>query len=603
MALPDLRTLLNPQQYDAVTTTEGPVLVFAGAGSGKTRVIVYRAAHLVLDRGVPPWRVMCVTFTNKATGEMKARLAGLLGEQVARELWIATFHATGAKLLRRYHEQAGLGRNFNIYDDSDQRSVMNRVFDDLKLDERLLAPRAALSAIDRFKQEALSPDAVADRAETEHDRRMAEVYANYEHRLRTNNAVDFGDLLKKLVELLEGNEAVRAELQHKFRYAMIDEFQDTNAAQYRIVRALVGPERNLCVVGDDDQAIYRWRGADVRNLEYFRRDFPDAKVIKLEENYRSTGRILRAANAVITRSHVRESKVLFTKNGEGHAIELIQARDEREEAQQIASRVRAAHSRGAKLSDVAVFYRIHAQSRPLEEAMRAANVPYAIVGGQRFYDRAEVKDLLSYLRLTLDPNDDVSFLRVVNQPARGIGKTTLDRVTAQARDRGTSLWKLVACGDYPADVGAAARKRLADFYALITDLRRQVGANPGKPQDIAALVLHRTGYNEMLRANKDPENESRIENLQELLGSMEAYASEADEPTLSDYLERVSLSEETPAEDKSARERVALMTVHSAKGLEFDTVFVTGLEEGMFPYKGVGPGADREEMEEERRLA
>jgi DNA helicase-2/ATP-dependent DNA helicase PcrA len=597
----DFRQKLNPAQLEAVSHTEGPMLVFAGAGSGKTRVITYRAAHIVSGLGVPAYRVMCVTFTNKATGEMRERLRGLLGES-ARDLWIATFHATGAKLLRRYHDRVGLARDFAIYDESDQRAVMNRVYEDLKLDERLLQPRAALGLIDRFKQEAIAPAMAQERAESEHDRRVAEVYANYEHRLAANNAVDFGDLLKKLVELLEGDEAVRAELQHRFLYVMVDEFQDTNAAQYRIVRALVGPARNLCVVGDDDQAIYRWRGADVRNIQFFKRDFPDAKVVKLEQNYRSTGNILRAANAVIQRLHRREKKVLFTENGEGARVELIAARDEREEAQRVALAVRAAHEQGTALRDIAVFYRIHAQSRPLEEAMRAANLPYAIVGGQRFYERAEVKDLLAYLRLTQNPNDDVSFLRVVNNPPRGIGKTTVDRLTAHARARGSSLWRLVASGDYPADIAAGMRKRLTDFYTLVSDLRRQAATLRDRPADLASAVLERTGYTAMLQSEKSPENEARLENLQELVGSMDAYAQEAEEPSLSDYLERVALSEEAAAAPEGAADKVALMTVHSAKGLEFDTVFVTGLEEGMFPYKGVGLGGDPEELEEERRL-
>jgi DNA helicase-2/ATP-dependent DNA helicase PcrA len=598
----DLSRQLNPQQYEAAVHTEGPMMIFAGAGSGKTRVITHRAAHIVGDLHVQPYRVMCVTFTNKAAGEMRERLGRLLGDIGARDLWVATFHATGAKLLRRYHQQVGLSRDFAIYDDGDQRVVMNQVFDLLKLDDRLLHPRAALSAIDRFKQEALAPDAVADDANNDHQRRIAEVYANYERMLARNNAVDFGDLLKKLVELLERDEHVRAELQNRFRYVMIDEFQDTNAAQYRIVRALVGPERNLCVVGDDDQAIYRWRGADIRNLHYFRRDFPDARIVKLEQNYRSTARILRAANAVVERLEHRERKVLFTENGDGNPIEVISCRDEREEAQQIASRVRAAHSRGAKLADMAVFYRVHAQSRTLEEAVRAANIPYTIVGGMRFYERAEIKDTLAYLRLLLNPDDDVSFLRVVNMPPRGIGKTSLERLAAHARERGTSLWDTLANNDYPSDLQTAARKRFAEFHSLMSALRTRAPDFTSRPADLTSDLLDRVGYIEMLQADKSTEAESRRENLQELIGSMVDYADEAVAPTLSDYLEQVTLADPVGRDDKTA-DKLVLMTVHSAKGLEFDTVFVTGLEDGMFPYKGMEPGASHEEMDEERRLA
>ncbi len=598
----DLSRQLNPQQHEAVVQTEGPMLVFAGAGSGKTRVITYRAAHIVANLGVSPYQVMCVTFTNKAAGEMRKRCQALLGDIGARDLWVATFHATGAKLLRRFHEQVGLSRDFAIYDDGDQRVVMNQVYALLGIDEGLLAPRAALGLIDRFKQDALSPDAVGDAAESEHERRVATVYANYERTLARNNAVDFGDLLKKLVDLLESHDDVRAELQHRFRYVMIDEFQDTNAAQYRIVRALVGPEKNLCVVGDDDQAIYRWRGADVRNIQFFKRDFPDAQIVKLEHNYRSTARILRAANAVVEKLHTREKKALFTENGDGAPIEVLACRDEREEAQQIAGRIRAARHRGQPLRDIAVFYRIHAQSRALEEAIRAANLAYVIVGGQRFYERAEIKDTLAYLRLVLNPNDDVSFLRVVNMPPRGIGKTSLDRLATHGRERESSMWKLIASGDFPGDIQNAARKRFTDFYTLVGELRKLSVGLEARPADLASLVLDRTGYLEMLRADRSPEAESRGENLQELIGSMEEYAEEDPEASLSGYLERVTLAD-AGGKESEGDDKLSLMTVHSAKGLEFDTVFVTGLEEGMFPYKGVEPGALPDELDEERRLA
>jgi DNA helicase-2/ATP-dependent DNA helicase PcrA len=498
----ELRTLLNPQQLAAAVQTEGPLLVFAGAGSGKTRVITYRTAHMIKGLGVAPWRVLCVTFTNKAAGEMRERLKGVLGERTARDLWIATFHATGAKLLRRYHEHVGLSQSFTIFDDSDQRAVVNRVLEDLKLDDKKIAPKDVLIAIDRAKQDMRSPLALAEDAETEHDARIAEVYANYEHRMRAANAVDFGDLLYKLVELLEGDEFVRTELQGRFEYVMVDEFQDTNAAQYRIVRQLVGPKKNICVVGDDDQAIYRWRGADSRNIQFFTRDFPGAKVVKLEQNYRSTGNILKAANAVIARLHSREKKQLFTNNGDGAKIDVWACRDEREEAQRIAEGARSAIRSGVAKREIAVFYRIHAQSRPLEEALRAANVPYTIVGGQRFFERAEVKDILAYMRLGQNPNDDVSLLRVVNTPTRGLGKTSLDRLTAHARVRSSTLWKLISSGDYPEDVGAAARNRFKDFWSLVCELRKFVMANPNAPADLCVEALERSGYKAMLQADK-----------------------------------------------------------------------------------------------------
>lgn len=601
MDLDQLARELNPPQLEAVTQTEGPLLVYAGAGSGKTRVITYRIAHILESRAVAPWRVLAVTFTNKAAGEMRERLGKLVGTGAARDLWIATFHATGAKLLRRYGERLGLRKDFAIYDDGDQRVVMRRVYEELKIDDRALKPAVVLGEIDRAKQEVLAPEDLANRAKTAFDLKVAQAYASYERRLAANNAVDFGDLLARVVKLLEGDAAVRAELQSRFQYLLVDEFQDTNAAQYRILRALTNERRNICVVGDDDQAIYRWRGADVRNIQFFKRDFPNARVVKLEQNYRSTRRILRAANAVISRSTTREPKVLFTQQGEGPVIEVLRCEDERDEARQIAVRVRAALARGTPAKEVAVFYRIHAQSRPIEEAMRAHDIPYAIVGGVRFYERAEVKDLLAYLRLMLNPNDDVSLLRVVNTPPRKIGKTTLDRLEAHAGAKQTTLWKLFASGDYPADVGPAARKSLAAFYKLVTDLRKRAAAMLEHPSELAEMVYTDTGYRALLDDPNDPDNEGRRENVAELVGSMIAYEKEEPEPSLTHYLERVSLSEETASAEGG--ERVSLMSVHSAKGLEFQTVFIAGLEDGMFPYKGMDLGADPDEMEEERRLA
>ena len=593
---------LNAPQLQAATHVDGPLLVFAGAGSGKTRVITYRIANLLAAHRVPPYRVLAVTFTNKAAGEMRHRLAALVGERAAKDLWVATFHATGAKLLRMYCERAGLRRDFAIYDDGDQRALMNRVYEDLRIDDKALPIRQTLGEIDRAKQEVKSPEAMMASAQGLTEQAIARAWAEYEKRKTANNAVDFGDLIAAVARLLEGDREVREELQERFHYVLVDEFQDTNNAQYRILRALVGARRNLCVVGDDDQAIYAWRGADVRNIRYFRRDFPDARVVKLEQNYRSTKRILRAANAVISRALQREGKTLFTNNGEGPLIEVLPCEDEREEARAIAQRVKGAIGRGVSPREIALFYRIHAQSRTLEEAMRAADVPYVIVGGVRFYERAEVKDLIAYLRLLLNPNDDVSLLRVVNVPSRKIGKTTLDKLQAHAYLRQTSLWRLIASGDHPEEIGSAAKKSLAGFYQLISTLRREAADDAARPAEVARKVYDRTGYRAMLEAKDDPENESRQENVLELLGSIQDYEAESDEPSLSDWLERVTLSE-IDAQEGAERERVSLMTVHSAKGLEFQSVFIAALEDGMFPYKGIDLGADPDELEEERRLA
>ncbi|MBL8605548.1 MAG: UvrD-helicase domain-containing protein [Myxococcales bacterium] len=596
-----LAKCLNPPQLKAVLHTEGPLLVFAGAGSGKTRVITYRIAHILATRPVQPSNVLAVTFTNKAAAEMRGRIAKLVPEGGARGLWVSTFHATGARLLRRFAAEAGLQRDFTIYDDGDQRAVMNRVFDALKIDDKRLPVRAALSAIDRAKQEALSPDALLSRARAPIELQTAQAYAAYEAQLAKNNAVDFGDLLSRTALLIERDDAVRGLLQQEWRYLLVDEFQDTNNVQCRILKALAGPSQNLCVVGDDDQAIYAWRGADVRNILDFRKDYPAATVIKLEENYRCTGRVLAAASAVIARASDREEKKLFTRNDEGPPIAVLPCDDERLEARAVAQRVRGLIDRGCAPDEVAVFYRIHAQSRPLEEALRAANVAYTIVGGVRFYERAEVKDLLAYLRLTLNPHDDVQLLRVINVPSRKIGKTTLDRVVAAAAALRVSVWQLLVSQRLPDDLGAPARRALMGFQAVVAAMQQKQVAMALQPADFARWVYEQSGYRALLAADATPEGEARVENVAELLGTLKSYEDETEAPSLQEFLERVTLNEESPEGEAAAR--VSLMTVHSAKGLEFKAVFITGLEDGMFPYKGVELGSDQDDLEEERRLA
>lgn len=604
-----LARALNAPQLRAVLHGDGPLLVFAGACSGKTRVITYRIARLIA-RGEAPWSVCAVTFTNKAAAEMRERLVKLVGPESARGPWVGTFHATGARILRRYAAEAGLRDDFTIYDDGDQRAVMGRVYKELDLDEddrNTPNLREALHAVERAKQEVKSPDDLSAAAKAPREFLLARIYERYELHLRQNNAVDFSDLLSRTVTLLEGDATVRGALQAKWQHLLVDEFQDTNGAQIRMLKALVGPRRNLCVVGDDDQAIYAWRGADVGNILGFRAEFVGATVVKLEENYRCTGRILAAANAVIGKAQRREAKTLHTRNPPGGLLELLPCEDERAEGMAVAQRVRAALDRGVAPEEIAVFYRIHAQSRPLEEALRAARVSYRIVGGLRFYDRAEVKDLLAYLRLALNPDDDVQLLRVLNVPARKLGKTTVDRVVAYASARRRSLWKLIAANDLPPEVAGAARKAFAGFYQLVELMRQRQSQRADQPADFAAWVYAHTGYKAMLDADGSPEAEARRENVAELLGSVMAYQSEDEAPTLAGYLQRVTLNEETPSEPDAtgqpAAGRVSLMSVHSAKGLEFDAVFLTGLEDGMFPYKGTEVGADAGELEEERRLA
>jgi len=595
-AVLDLSSLNSPQR-EAVVHEGGPLVVFAGAGSGKTRVITFRVAHLISEHGVAPWRILAVTFTNKAAGEMRQRLLGLLGEQ-GSAVQVGTFHATCARLLRRNGESFGLSKDFTIYDDQDQLALLRRVLRDLGLDEKRYQPKAMAARINRAKQQVQGPqDIETPDAWSEIVRR---VYTAYEERLRQANALDFGDLIYRTVRGLESEDSFRNAVVGRFSHVLVDEFQDTNHAQFRLVRLLSEGHRNLCVVGDDDQSIYRWRGADRRNILDFRASFPDARLVKLEQNYRSTQRILRAANAVIMRNTDREPKELWTNNQEGDAILVVRTMDERDESRLVLRGVRELVSQGHRLSDVAVFYRTHAQSRVIEESLRSANVPYRIVGGMRFYDRAEVKDLLAYLRVMTNPADDMSLLRIINTPTRGIGKTTITRLLDSAAEYGQSLMDLLGDGAVLAQFGSNARKRLGAFHGLMSGLR-EVGASGAPLGEVGAELVNQCGYGEMLRHDDTPEADARYQNVQELVASMDEFQRERTDATLSEFLENVTL--QTSADEQEGGDRVTLMTVHAAKGLEFPVVMVTGLEEQVFPFKGIDPWEDPEELEEERRLA
>jgi DNA helicase-2/ATP-dependent DNA helicase PcrA len=588
---------LNSRQREAVVHEGGPLVVFAGAGSGKTRVITFRVAHLISTHDVAPWRILAVTFTNKAAGEMRERLLGLLGEQGAA-VQVGTFHATCARLLRRHGESFGITKDFTIYDDQDQLALVKRVLRDLGLDEKRYQPKAMAGRINRAKQEVQGPDDIeAPDAWAEVVRR---VYTTYEERLHQANALDFGDLIYRTVRALESDEAFREAVVGRFSHVLVDEFQDTNHAQFRLVRLLSEGHRSLCVVGDDDQSIYRWRGADRRNILDFRASFPDATLVKLEQNYRSTKRILRAANAVIARNTDREPKELWTDNREGDAILVVRTMDERDEARLVLRGVRELLSQEHRLSDVAIFYRTHAQSRVIEEALRGANIGYRIVGGMRFYDRAEVKDLLAYLRVMINPSDDMSLLRIINTPARGIGKTTITRLLDFAAQYGRSLSDVLDDDATLNELGSAARKRLQAFRGLMSSLR-DVGASGAPLGEIGAELVNQSGYGEMLKHDDTPEADARFQNVQELVASMDEFQRERIDATLADFLENVTLH--TSADEDTGGDRVTLMTVHAAKGLEFPIVMVTGLEEQVFPFKGIDPWEDPDELEEERRLA
>jgi DNA helicase-2/ATP-dependent DNA helicase PcrA len=600
---------LNEPQAGAVAHAAGPLLVFAGAGSGKTRVITYRIANLIARERVAPWRILAVTFTNKAAGEMRARLEKLCGAELARALWVGTFHATCAKLLRIHGQGVGVRPNFVIYDAADQKAVVSRALKELDLDEKRYPARAVLAHIHKHKQEGRGPDEAA--AHSYVDDVALRLYRTYEERLRAANAVDFEDLILLVARILSDTKDTTEgdKIRRRYDYVLVDEFQDTNATQYRFLRELVRDHRNLCVVGDDDQSIYRWRGADVRNIRYFRRDYPDAEVVKLEQNYRSTGRIVAAALGVISRSNEREPKELWTANEPGEFVRVVAARDERDEAAFVVDTIRRARAEGTDLREIAVFYRIHAQSRVLEEAMRAANVPYQIIGGMKFYDRAEVKDALAYLRVLLNPGSDVDLLRIVNVPPRGIGQTTVDRLTAWATLNGTSIFDALARIEEIGDLGNAAKKKLGAFRELLAKLRAE---SEIAPSEMVTRVLDESGYLQALEKEDTAESDARTENLQELASSMQDYEAEAEAagevPSLAGYLERVTLVSDVDAipnpDGTTTRDdaRVVLMTVHGAKGLEFEHVLLTGMEEQMFPYKGVEPG-ESDELEEERRLA
>jgi DNA helicase-2/ATP-dependent DNA helicase PcrA len=589
---------LNEPQLQAVQHGAGPLLVFAGAGSGKTRIITHRIAALLTQQHVNPFRVLAVTFTNKAAGEMRRRLEHMDSMPAIRDLWVGTFHSICAKLLRRHHAEVGLERQFVIYDDSDQRSLMTRVVRNLDLDERQYPPKLMLSRIHYAKREGLAPVDLFERDET-----ALKVVEGYDRALRQANAVDFEDLIALVARIAEDpNSSGGHELRERFDHVLVDEFQDTNRMQYRLVRALAARTRNLCVVGDDDQSIYSWRGANIGNIRGFRKDFPEAKVVKLEQNYRSTGNVVRAALAVIERAAQREPKELWTGNQAGDPVVVRAVRDEREEAAFVTNQIKTQIRAGVSPDDIAVFYRINAQSRVLEEAMRAERIAYQVIGGMKFFERAEVKDVLSYLRLIDNPRSDADLIRVINVPARGIGGKTIERLLHTAFQRGTSAFDALDAAVSDPALGTGARKKLLAFQQMIQQLRQRLSQE--RPSEIATTVLEKTGYLEALRTEDSAESDARMENIEELVGSLQEYEMDAgqagEEASLSGYLERVALIADVDAMKDVPQ--VRLMTVHSAKGLEFNTVLLTGMEEEMFPYRGFD-GEHADELEEERRLA
>jgi len=594
-------TVLNEPQTAAAAHVEGPMVVFAGAGSGKTRVITYRIANLLAACNVPPYEILAVTFTNKAAGEMKRRLELLVGPELVRDLWVGTFHAICARLLRRYHDAAGLTRGFVIYDDDDQRAVMNRAYKELGIDDKRFPPRQTLGRIHREKQEGTTAEEFTPGNYVEDV--VKRCFVEYERRLAAANAVDFDDLLLRVLRLLEDPKStVGDDLRRKFQHVLVDEFQDVNNVQYRLVSAFAGATKNLFVVGDDDQSIYRWRGADVRIVRNFKREQGGARIVKLEQNYRSSGNIVNAALAVIRPAKDREPKELFTENPPGALVLVVGASTERDEAAFVAERIRELADHDVELSEVAVFYRMHAQSRVLEEVLRADRIAYQVIGGMRFFERAEVKDLIAYLRVLSNPKSDVDLMRIINVPSRKIGDTTTEKLAAMANEHGTSLFDAIEPLVKSDRLGPQPKKALARFHALLTDLAASI--ETVGPRDLAERVLEETGYQKLLELDESDEAEARLLNLGELLGSIGEFEEEVlslgEVPTVGGYLERITLS--AAADDMKDAPRVALMTVHAAKGLEFGHVFIVGLEEDTFPFRSMDPNREND-VEEERRLA
>ncbi len=587
---------LNPQQRIAVENTEGPLLVLAGAGSGKTRVLTYRVAHL-MEKGVPAWKILAITFTNKAAKEMAERVQALTGE-AGSEAWISTFHACCARILRRDIEKLGYKRQFAIYDEDDRMSVIKAVLKELNLGDKEYPPKAMKAAISDAKNRMLSPDEwLRDAGDDFRNRKYYEAYRLYERTLRGNNALDFDDLLVKTLELLAEQPPVLEYYQNRFDYILVDEYQDTNRAQYELVRLLTGKKRNLCVVGDDDQSIYGWRGADIRNILDFEKDFPDAKVVKLEQNYRSTGNILDAANQVIAHNQGRKEKALWTQAGEGEKIALYHALDERDEAAFIAAMTRKLIAHGARAGDVAVLYRTNAQSRVLEEAFVRGGIPYHVYGGQKFYERREVKDLIAYMRALVNPDDDVSLRRIINEPKRGIGETTVEALQSYASSAEMSLMSAVLDVEN-APLAARPKKLIGEFAELMIDLTEALYEKTAS--EFLEFMIDKTGYVRALEAVKSDENAARIENIRELQGAVTEFERLNPEGGLADFLENVALVADTDSLNEGGGS-VTLMTLHSAKGLEFDNVFLPGMEENIFPLARAS--YDDELMEEERRLA
>ena len=617
----DLDTLNGPQR-EAVLCTEGPLLVLAGAGSGKTRVLTHRIAHLVEDLNVAPWRIMAITFTNKAAAEMRERLAALIGGS-ARGMWVSTFHSMCVRILRTDCERLGFARGFTIYDDGDSKRLVEQIMDEFNIDKKRFPVNALRNRISKAKNDLKVAEVFQSEATDPVDQIAARVYVRLQERLRQLNAFDFDDLLMYTWLLLKNHPDVLGAYQERFRYLLVDEYQDTNHAQYVLTQLLAAAHKNIMVVGDDDQSIYSWRGADLRNILDFEKDYPDAHVVKLEENYRSCGNILAAANAVIANNATRKPKKLFTSQPDGEKIAVYGAADERDEGRWIASEIDKLHGEGTPYNQIAVFYRTNAQSRMLEDMLMRAGVPYRLVGGTRFFDRKEIRDVMAYLNLAVNPANDVAAQRVINTPKRGIGKTTVEHIDYVARVNGCTFLQAAELCTADEEIRASTRRSIAEFTALV----REASAYEGTLRSVVEMIVEKAGIIAAYRAEGSDEAAGKIENIQELFGVVDEYSQTHDdvdalfEPpspdadldddaqppvrvfqanSLADFVEWITLRTDMDSmgDDGAA---VTMMTIHSAKGLEFDCVFVAGMEETLFPHGN--SSQDAQGLEEERRLA
>ncbi|MGE6755890.1 DNA helicase PcrA [Rossellomorea sp. NPDC071047] len=591
---------MNPEQAEAVKATEGPLLIMAGAGSGKTRVLTHRIAYLMVEKGVNPYNILAITFTNKAAREMKDRIHNILGG-ASENIWISTFHSMCVRILRRDIDRIGMNRNFTILDSTDQQSVIKAILKEKNIDPKKFDPRSLLGSISSAKNELTTPEELSKQVGGYYDQVVSDVYTEYQKRLRKNQALDFDDLIMTTIQLFQRVPEVLEFYQRKFQYIHVDEYQDTNRAQYMLVKLLASRFQNLCVVGDSDQSIYRWRGADIANILSFEKDYPRATVILLEQNYRSTKRILQAANEVIQKNSNRKPKNLWTENHDGEKISYFRADTEQTEAQFVTGKIKEMMESGKKkYSDFAILYRTNAQSRVMEEVLLKSNIEYSIVGGIKFYDRKEIKDILAYLRLISNPDDDISLMRVINVPKRGVGATSIDKIARYAQDHDISMFSALEEADF---IGLSPKitKAVIEFKEMVkgyTGMQEYLSVT-----ELVEEILEKSGYIDMLKAEKSIESQSRLENLDEFLSVTKSFEQSNDDKSLVAFLTDLALVADIDKldEDDQPKDSVILMTLHAAKGLEFPVVFLMGMEEGVFPHSR--SLMEEVEMEEERRLA